>query len=233
MKSILYGTVSLLSFASAIAVPADTPKAQVATSPVEERTLFKLWVRLTFLFFNIYVSPLIPDHRFQNPGYKPYKYKLYCPGKPAHDKYLCEKPGNDNEPSYLGWKGDGQEDFQWYLSIGNGDDQYGYNEYTGGNKPDPKPKEVCLAGPKGYESICPVYEPSKYKFPLGWEYKYKAWYITPIYKILAWLEITLSFLKQVHYWQAPKGYKWICYEDGKGGYDVKVLCINHTVTVSK
>ena len=231
MKNLLFGAAYLLSFASAIAVPADAPNADVATAPVEERTFFKLWVRLSFLPSSLYFSGLMPNYHLQNPGYKPYKYKVYSPGKPAHDKYLCEKPGKDNEPSYLGWKGDDQKDFEWYLSVGNGDDQYGYNEYTGGYKPDPKPKEVCLAGPKGYESICPVYEPAKYKFPLGWEYKYKQWYISPIYKILAWLEITLSFLKKVHYWQPPMGYKWICYEDGKGGYDVKVLRTRHIVTV--
>lgn len=56
MKITLYGAVSLLSFASAIAVPADTSKAEVATSPVEERTLFKLWVHLPFLLFNIYFA---------------------------------------------------------------------------------------------------------------------------------------------------------------------------------
>lgn len=222
MKGLIFGTVSLLAFASAIAVPAAAPEAEVASSPVEDRSLFELWVHLHF-------PPFYPSHPSstdtpQYPGYKPYKYKVHCPGKPVHDKYLCEKKpdkDNDNEPSHLGWKGYDQQDYEYYLDYGYDNDKYDFKEY----KSEPKPKEVCLAGYKGYQSICPVYEPEKYKFPQGWEYKYKQWYISPSYKVLAWLEITLSFLKKAHYWEPPYGYKWICYEDGKGGYDVKVCLL--------
>ena len=215
MKGLFYGTVHLLAIASAIAVPASAPEAEKAVAPVEERNLFNLWV-YPLHFLRQYLA-----NHSKNPGYKPYKYKLYCPGKPAHQKYLCEKPSPDGYPSYLGYQSPDQKDFQYYLYPGLGS-YYGYNEYTGGNTPNPKPREVCLAGPQGYEYISPVYNPPTYKFPEGWTYKYKQWVISPIYKILVWLEITLSYFKQVHYWQPPQGYKWICYDDGKGGYDVKV-----------
>lgn len=57
MKNLLYGTVSLVALASAIAVPASAPKADLVTSPVEERGVFQLFVIPPP---NIPLTPLYP-----------------------------------------------------------------------------------------------------------------------------------------------------------------------------
>ncbi|KAL8798760.1 MAG: hypothetical protein Q9200_007703 [Gallowayella weberi] len=80
MKSLFVGALSLLTITSTLAAPTSETNLDAPVSGVEERTFFNLW----------------------KPGYKPYKYKIYCPAKPCHDKYLCEKPGKDDEPSHLG-----------------------------------------------------------------------------------------------------------------------------------
>ncbi|KAL8718175.1 MAG: hypothetical protein Q9181_008233 [Wetmoreana brouardii] len=191
MKAILFGALSLLTVTSTLAAPAGEAELSSGVNSVEERDFFNLW----------------------NPGKKPYKYKFECVGKPVHDKYLCEKPGKDGEPSHLGYK-QSQKDYQFYLSPGQ-DNHYKYKDYD-------DDRDVCLAGPYGYEYICPVKEPPKYHFPKDWDCKYDKWWISPIYKVIDWWKITLEFFKEKKYWDLKDyGWKWVCYEDGKGGWDVK------------
>ncbi|KAL8680876.1 MAG: hypothetical protein Q9186_002941, partial [Xanthomendoza sp. 1 TL-2023] len=197
MKSLLIGALSLLSITSTLAAPTSEASLEAPVSLVEERNLFNLW----------------------KPGYKPYKYKIYCPAKPCHHKYLCEKPGKDDEPSHLGHTSPTQTDFQFYLSEGATDNNYKYIDYT-----DPT-RSISLAGPQGYQHICPIKEPPKHHFPQGWTCKYDKWWIGPVYdKFQKWVAITLEFFKVVRYWELKgeeEGWKWVVHGDGKGGWDVK------------
>ncbi|KAI4240015.1 MAG: hypothetical protein L6R40_005357 [Gallowayella cf. fulva] len=194
MKTFLFGALSLLFVTLGLAAPAGEAEVNAPVSAVEERTFFNLW----------------------KPGYKPYKFKIYCPAKPCHDKYLCEKPGKDDEPSHLGYTSATQSDFQFYLADGATDDEYKYVDYND------QSRTISLAGPPEYHNICPVKEPPKYDFPNGWDCKYDKWWISPVYsKFQKWWQITIEFFKIVRYWELKEGWKWIVHGDGKGGWDVK------------
>ncbi|KAI4255467.1 MAG: hypothetical protein LQ352_002560 [Teloschistes flavicans] len=118
----------------------------------------------------------------------------------------------DRSPQYSSAS---QSDFQFSLSPGSGNN-YNYNDYND------QSRSICLAGPEGWEYVCPVKNPPKYPFPQGWDCKYDEWWISPIYKIIQWWQITLEFFKELKYWDISQwGWKWICYDDGKGGWDVK------------
>ncbi|KAL8802434.1 MAG: hypothetical protein Q9182_003802 [Xanthomendoza sp. 2 TL-2023] len=206
MKSLFAGALSLLTITSTLAAPTSETGLNAPVSEVEERTFFNLW----------------------KPGYKPYKYKIYCPAKPCHDKYLCEKPGKDDEPSHLGYTSPTQTDFQFYLSEGSSPTTYKYTDYT-----DPT-RTVSLAGPPDYHHICPIKEPPTHHFPSGWTCQYDKWWISPVYdKFQQWRAITLEFFKVVRYWELNEdGWKWVVHGDGKGGWDVKVCGSTHSFPVS-
>ncbi|KAL9596350.1 MAG: hypothetical protein Q9219_005867 [cf. Caloplaca sp. 3 TL-2023] len=198
MKGFLHGALCILTATSALAAPTNDAQNDGALTSVNERGFFNLW----------------------KPGYKPYKFKIYCPAKPCHDKYLCEKPGKDGEPSHLGYTSATQSDFQFYLDQGADADDYKYVDYTDTSR------TVSLAGPftenNGYKHVCPVKEPPKYPFPKGWSCKYDKWWIGPAYdKFQKWWEITIEFFKVVRYWELKDGWKWAVHGDGKGGWDVK------------
>ena len=78
-----------------------------------------------------------------------------------------------------------------------------------------------LVGPtSGLLNICPI---NKSKIPSSWiVVDINAYVVTPLFQVLALVDLTLSFFQQQHYWQPPTGYQWICYPDGKGGYNVGV-----------
>ncbi|KAI4127715.1 MAG: hypothetical protein LQ347_004490 [Umbilicaria vellea] len=196
MKSLIYSAIALISVTSTFAAPAAEPVTEL-----EKRT--SAW---------------------QPGNTQPWKMQCYCPSHPVvHQKNLCTKPGPLAAVDLILGVNVGlaaEVDLLVSLDLGINANVYAFDVL------DLQAKlladvQLELAGPtSGLLDICLLNQITA-KIPSTWVVvDLKAFVVTPIFQIFALVDLTLSFFKQQHFWQPPKGYQWICYPDGKGGYNV-------------
>ncbi|KAA6410465.1 MAG: hypothetical protein FRX48_05887 [Lasallia pustulata] len=194
MKSLIYSAIALISVASTLAAPTAEP-----VTDLEKRT--SVW----------------------QPGKKqPWKFQCYCPSHPVvHKKNLCTKPGPLVDVDLILGVNVGlaaEVDLLLSLDVGVNANVYAFDVLDIAAQVEAN-VNLELAGPtSGLLDICVV---AKANIPSTWiKVDIDAYVVTPLFQIFALVDLTLSFFQQQHFWQPPKGYQWICYPDGNGGYNV-------------